>query len=220
MFDKLFEEAGKRSLESFTDADLRREGIVVPQLPSDDIAVEGIVRAVVGDVVKSYSDAYREIKGWTLGVESKRKYLNELCEDDIDWLKDKDSDNKNLDLDMGRFYTWMKTSETFYWRFYFVLSDDVFNDIMKQLKRNEITEIEVLTDMDIKERARVTRKLDSIKTVKDLIVVMEKYRSRCNMIFEGLGKRKRKLQSFPYQIMLLGALDLSKTVKKIVNLAI
>jgi hypothetical protein len=220
MFDKLFEEAGKRSLESFTDADLRREGIVVPQLPSDDIAVEGIVRAKLGEAGKNFTDVYSEMKGWTQGVESKRRYLNELCEDDIAWLKDKDSDYKNLDLDMGRFYTWMKTSETMYWRFFFVLSDEVFNDIVKQIKKDEITDLEVLTNMDIKERAKVTRKLDSVKTVKDLIVVMEKYRSRCNMIFEGLGKRKRKLQSFPYQIMLLGQKDLSRTLKKIVNLAI
>ena len=120
---------------------------------------------------------------------------------------------------MGNFFTWMKTNEVFYWRYYFVLSDDVYNDIMKSIKKNEITAIEVNFDFDMKERMRVARSLDSAKTIKDLIVIAEKYRARCNTIFDGLQKRKSRIHNFPFQVMLLGFNDLNRTLKKIVNLA-
>lgn len=227
LFDLMFNHAEKLSLEEFTDEDVQAEQIIVPEISSfqeeelmqQNIAEEGIITAIAGDAVRDFTDAYKEIKGWFLGVESKRKYIDEQCLDTIEWLKEEDRDNKNLDLDMGKFKTWMKTSETFYWRYYFVLHDEIYNDIMKAIKNNEITEIEVMTDFNMRERMKVTRMLDSASTIKDLIVIVEKYRARCNAIFKGLTNRKRTIQSFPFQIMLLGYADLNRTVKKIVNLA-
>ena len=120
---------------------------------------------------------------------------------------------------MGKFKTWMKTSETFFWRYYFVLHDEVYNDIMRSIKNDEISALEVNVDFNMNDRMRVTYMLDSAKTIKDLIVIVEKYRARCNSIFGGLLKRKRKIQGFPFQVMLLGYNDLNRTVKKIVNLS-
>lgn len=219
LFDRMFKHAERHALEDFTDEEVEQEQIIVPELTEDEIAEEGIVTAIAGDIGRGFTDAYKEMKGWFLGIESKRKYINEMCDDTIEWLKEEDRDNPKLDLDMGKFKTWMKTSEFFYWRYYFVLHDEIYNDIMKAIKKDDITELEVLTDYNMRERMKVTRMLDSIRTIKDLIVVMEKYRSRTNAIFEGLLKRKRKIQSFPFQILLLGYADLNKTVKKIVNLA-
>lgn len=227
IFNLMFKHAEKVSLEEFDNDDLEKENIIVPEisplqeeeLMQQNIAEEGIITAIAGDVARDFTDTYKEIKGWFLGVESKRKYIDEQCLDTIEWLKEEDRDNKNLDLDMGKFKTWMKTSETFYWRYYFVLHDEIYNDIMKAIKKNEITEIEVMTDFNMKDRMKVTRMLDSAETIKDLIVVVEKYRARCNAIFKGLTNRKRTIQSFPFQIMLLGYADLNRTVKKIVNLA-
>lgn len=48
----------------------------------------------------------------------------------------------------------------------------------------------------------------------------EMYRKRCNALFEALLKRKRAVQGFPYQVMLLGYDDLNLAVKKITNLAL
>ena len=227
LFDKMFSHAESISLEEFTDEDLNQEEIVIPEIPEykvkelmeQNLAEEGIVTAVVGDLARNYTDTYKEIKGWFLGIESKRKYIDEQCLDTIEWLKEEDRDNKGLNLDMGKFKTWMKTSETFYWRYYFVLHDEIYNDIMKAVKKNEITEIEVMTDFRMTERMKVTRMLDSVETIKDLIVIVEKYRARVNAMFKGLTNRKRTIQSFPFQIMLLGYADLNRTVKKIVNLA-
>lgn len=213
-FQDLFEKAKPADVFAFTERDVAREGICIP-----DFAQEGWITAIGGDIARDFTDAYKEVKGWFLGIESKRRYIEQSCLDTIEWLREEDRDNPHLDLDMGTFKTWCKTSATFHWRYYFLLHDQLFNELVAAAKNNEITNIEVVTDFDMKNRMKVTRMLDSIRTIKDLIVVVEKYRSRCNLVFELLLKRKRKIQNFPLQVMLLGYADLNRTVKKIVNLA-
>lgn len=219
LFELMFKHAEKCALEDFTDEEVKAEGIFINESNVDEVAVEGFVKAVVGDAVRNVTDIWKEMKGWFLGIESKKNYIDESCRDTIQWLKEEDKDNPKLSLDLGKFKTWMKTSETFYWRYYFILHDDTYNDIMKSIKNNEISVLEIYTDFNFKERMKVAQNLDSIENIKDLIVIVEKYRSRCVSIFDGLMKRKRKIQSFPFQIMLLGYADLNRTVKKIVNLA-
>jgi uncharacterized protein YdiU (UPF0061 family) len=191
------------------------------KLPApDDVALEGIIRAVVHDAGSVYTDSYREIKGWFLGMESKRKYINEICDDLIDWLKDKNVDYPHLDLDLNSFYTWMKTSETFFWRYFFLLNDRTWSKIEKDLKTDRITELETLYDIDFSSRKEVANYLDSIRTIKDLIKVVEDYKKRTNIFFDLISKRKVKVKMAPFQVILLGSTDLRRTCKKIVNLAI
>lgn len=219
LFDMMFKHAERCSLEDFTDEDVKTEGIFIEESEQDELAVEGYITAIAGDIGRNYTDAWKEIKGWFLGIESKRKYIDESCLDTIQWLKEEDKANPKLNLDLNKFKTWMKTSETYHWRYYFILHDEIFNDIMKSVKNNEITALEVDLDFNMKDRKKVAQKLDSADEIKDLIVIVEKYRSRCNLIFDGLMKRKRRIQGFPFQVMLLGYADLNRTVKKIVNLA-
>ena len=185
-----------------------------------NIATEGIVRAGAHDLGSVLTDSYREIKGWVIGTESKRKYIIEICDDLIDWLKDKDVDYADLDLDMGSFKTFFKTSETFNWRFYFLLDDSTYNRILSDLKADQITALESIYDIDFSKRKELTVKLDSVKDIKGLIKVVETYKDRTNTFFDLILKRKTKVKSFPFQVILLGANDLRRTVKKIVNLAI
>ena len=193
----------------------------VPELSQiDQVTLEGIVRAVIHDGLSNYTDAYREMKGWFLGIETKRKYTEEILNDLIDWLKDKDLSYRNLDLDMGNFKTWMKTSETFYWRFYFLLNDSTWHRIEGDLKQGRITELESIYSIDFKDRQDVTRYLDSIGDIKGLIKVVEIYKERMNKFYALIVNRKVKIKSAPFQVMLLGAADLRRTCKKIVNLAI
>lgn len=185
----------------------------------DEIAVEGFVKAVVHDNVTVFSDAYREVKGWFLGIESKRKYVEEICDDLISWLKESQQDEPNLDLDMGSFKTWMKTSENFYWRYYFLLHDETWNKMETDLKRDYITKLETLYDVNLTDRKEVTDHMDSARTIKDLITVVELYKKRSNIFFGLIIKRQIKIKMAPFQVILLGATDLRRTVKKIVNLA-
>jgi len=219
IFISMFKHAEKYSLEDFTDEEVQEEGIDIPVTNEDEIAAEGYIRAIIGDRVRDFTDTWKEMKGWFLGIESKKRYIDESCKDTIQWLKEEDNDNPNMSLDLNKFKTFLKTSELFHWRYYFVLHDETYNEMMKNIKNNELTALEVYTDFNMKDRLKVAQKLDSAKTIKDLIVIVEKYRSRCMSIFDGMLNRKRKIQSFPFQIMLLGYADLNRTVKKIINLS-
>lgn len=219
LFYEMFKRAERFSLEDFTDEEVQEEGIEVPELTEEEFAQEGIGKAILGDMRSDFSNASSEMKGWSLDIGAKRKHVKEKCLEAIDWLKEQDKDNPGLKLDMGGFKTWLKTSETFIWRYYFLLNDGVYNGIIKSIKNNEISEIEAMVDFSISDRKKAARMIDSAMTIKDLIVIVERYRSRADMVFDGLMKRKRKIQSVPYQIILLGAHDLIKTVKKVVNLA-
>jgi len=215
-FQQLFKQAEKYSLEDFTDEDIEQEELT----PEEQIVVEGYVRAIAGDVKRTYTDAFRDIRGWFQGINTKKEQINKNCLDAISWLKDKDLEHKDLDLDMGSFATWCKTSATFYWRYYFVLNDKIYNDMLNAIKNDEITKLETLVDFDMIEREKTARMLDSVRTIKDLIVIVERYRSRTNLLFEKMLARKTKIKNTPFHILMLGGLDLIRTVKKIVNLAI
>ena len=195
------------------------EHLEVPETQVNEVAIEGIIGAVIHDAGSVYTDAYREMKGWFLGMESKRQYIERICQDVIVWLKDKDLEYRNLNLDMGTFKTWMKTSETYYWRYFFLLDDSTWRQIESDLKAGRITELESIYSIDFKSRKEVTRYLDSIDNIPELIKVVELYIKRSNTFFDLITKRKIKIKSAPFQVILLGATDLRRTVKKIVNLA-
>lgn len=219
LFYEMFKRAERFSLEDFTDEEVQEEGIEVPELTEQEFAQEGIIKAIAGDIGSVYDSMKSEFKGWSMDVAAKRKHIDEKCLETIKWLKNEDKDNPRLNLDMGKFKTWLKSSETFAWRYYYVLNDEIYNDMMKAIKNNENTRIESTADLNMKDRTKVARMLDRAAAIKDLIVIVEKYRARVNILFEGLLKRKRSLEGYPYQVLLLGETDLSKTVKKIVNLA-
>lgn len=185
-----------------------------------EVALEGVIGATIKDQFGQLISPYSEIKGWFLGVESKRKYVEDVCNDLIDWLKDKQADYRDLDLDMGSFKTWMKTSETFFWRYYFLLEDNVYREAMNDIKKGDVTSIETIVDINWKDRTRVARMLDSVRDIRGLIMIVETYRDRSNSYFQAILKRKVKVKMAPFQVILLGATDLRLTVKKIVNLAI
>jgi hypothetical protein len=108
---------------------------------------------------------------------------------------------------MGSFKTWMKTSESFFWRFYFLLNDEVWRNIENDLKKGEISQLERIYDLDFKDRVKVTRYLDSIDNIPDLIKVVETYIKRSNRFFELIMQRKVKVKMAPFQVILLGTAD-------------
>lgn len=199
-----------------------------------EVATEGIATAIVADVGHGLHNLGTTILGWFEGARKKREHTIDNLENTIEWLKDEDKDNPKLKLDMGSFKTWMKTSETFYFRYYYLLNDTVYNEIVSSLKNDDLSELEdffshmvnqanaakIMISADMKDRKSATRMLDNVKTIKDLIVVVNKYKARVNMIYDLMEKRERSINGFPFQLMLRGAADLKETVKKIVNLAI
>lgn len=184
-----------------------------------DIAMEGVLRLIGGEFAGSFADMGREMKGWVKGIESKRHYINERCDATIRWLQDNERDVPNLSLDLNSFWTWMKVNKMVHWRYFFMLSDPTYNEIVKQLKNNQISDIEVLLQYDMDERRRVARLLESAMKIKDLIVLVEKYKARCNVVIDLILKRKRRIQNAPFQVLLLGQIDLNRAVTRIVRLS-
>ena len=82
-----------------------------------------------------------------------------------------------------------------------------------------LLEIFVYFYFDLKPKRDAARRLDSIADIKDLIKIVELYIHRSNIFFDLITKRKIRIKSAPFQIILLGATDLRRAVKKIVNLA-
>lgn len=200
---------------------------------NSEVATEGIATAVLADIGHGIHNQARRIVGWFEGVKSKQLHINEIADNTIEWLKDEDRSNKGLSLDMGAFKTWMKTSETFLFRFGYLLSDKMYNEIVSDLKKGDISELErffehftnqmnatqTLNSADMQDRRSATKLLDSAKTIKDLIVLVERYRARANVVFDLLLKQDRSIKAFPLQLMLRGASDLAQVCKKVVNLA-
>ena len=217
------EELERRGIMDDRDIDYL-EHLEVPETSIDmdkahEVAMEGIIGAVIHDKVTKYSDAYRQMKGWFLGIESKRQYIEVICNDLIAWLKDKNVEYRNLDLDMGTFKTWMKTSELRHWRYFFLLDDTTWHRIESDLKAGRISDLEALYTIDFKAMKDATRFMDSIDTIPELIKVVELYIRRSNTFFELITVRKIRIKAFPFQVILLGATDLRRACKKIVNLA-
>lgn len=198
-----------------------------------EVATEGMTTAMVADVGHGVHNLASTVKGWLEGAAKKRKHINEVLDTTIEWLKDENKNNPKLELDMNSFKTWMKTSETYLYRYFYLLADPVYKEITDNLKNDKIAELEdffshfvsqvnaanTMNSADMKDRKSATRMLDSVRTVRDLIVLVDKYKARVNVIFELMEKRDRSIKGFPFQLMLRGANDLRQTVKKIVNLA-
>lgn len=198
-----------------------------------EVASEGIATAVVADVGHYVHNLASTSKGWFEGINKKRNHINEIADATIEQLKEEDKDNPKLNLDTGSFKTWMKTSETYLYRYFYLLADPVYNEIVSSLKKGDISELEdvfghfvsqnnavnTINSHDMKDRKSATRMLDSIKTIKDMIVLVNKYKARVNIVFDLIEKRDRTIKGFPFQLMLSGMNDLRQTVKKIVNLA-
>jgi hypothetical protein len=192
----------------------------VPLVEMDDVALEGIFKAVVHGIGSRITDDYRHWKGMFLEMESKRKYIVELLDDLSDWLKEEERDNPNLDLNMGAIKTWLKSSETFVWRYYFLIEDSTWESLVKDVKSEVAGDLETFTNFDFKNRTKAANYMDSISDIKGLLKVVELYKKRTNIFFDLASKRKRSLRKTPFQVILAGALDLRRTVKKIVNLAV
>lgn len=185
-----------------------------------DVAMEGAVRAYLYDNILDATDIYREVKGWFLRIETKRKYINELCDDLIEWLKDKKTDHGDLNLDAGSFRSLFKISPYNHANFYYLLDNTAWNEIKTSLNKGELTSLEDLFDTTVKGREDASRVLKSATQISDLIKITERYKERTNEFFEKILKRKARIKMFPFQTILLGASDLRRISKRIVNMSI
>lgn len=209
-----------------------------------DVAVEGYARAFGHDTVSIYTDAYRHTKGIFIGIESKRRYIEEICDDLIEWCNDKKHEHRNLHLVMGAFDTWLKTSETYWWRYFFLLNNNTWNHMLKNLKEDKTSKLEsannsmvvraatsvlpyanlfwfvgdLFNESEAKKEA--AQLIDNARTIDDLVKLVELYKKRSNEFFKTVIQHRSQINGTPFQVILIGATDLRRSVKKTINLAI
>ena len=182
---------------------------------------EGLVRALLGGVGTDLKHAGHEIADWFKGVREKQRAIQERSADLIAWLEETDKDHPSLSLDMGLFFSWLKTNHWTRWRFYFLLNEAIFGRIVKDIKDGHRTELEdAIADFETyAERKQAARLLENARTVKDLINIVRMYQQRCDEICKGLLARESSINGAPFQVMALGLSDLDATIKNIVRLA-
>jgi len=178
---------------------------------------EGVITAQLMGLGTTLSNTAGEMRGWLmLDAKDKQSFITKRCNDLIQWLKEEDSDNPKLNLKAGSFITWMKTSEFFKWRYYFLLDDKTFKGIMNDIKNNRTSKLERLTNIELSNRIYAAELIDNARTIKDLIKLVELYRDRSNMFFKVTSNRN--LSGAPFQVILVGFNDLDSTIKQTVRL--
>jgi len=210
---------GEKEKGTKSDKELKAEAFLASIGLRSTVLDEGFIRAQVGAALQSYSSAGTEIAGWFKGITEKNRAIQEKCDDLVEWLRDEDKANPDLKLTMGSFYTWMKTSETYMWRYYFLLNDSMYNKILKDISADGRTSLEDMFDLDLQKRKDTAKMLDNVLTIKGLIEVVQKYKTRADNFAKAILKRKTSINGAPFQVVLLGFTDLDMTVKKIVRLA-
>ena len=179
----------------------------------DDSLNEGYVKALVGEVKDVATGIGTEVKGYFEDVKSKIKHVDDNIDELLRWCaKNRDVEIKN-DSKLKSFF---KTS-ILQWRFYYLLDDTSFNNIVNSIKEEGVVAPTVF-DIDLKKRASISHRLEKAKTVDELSAIAVEYRKRCNTIGNLLVYDKKKVKGFPLQIMLTGFSDLSITIKRIINL--
>ena len=92
---------------------------------------------------------------------------------------------------------------------------DRFKDCQKTLEKYRLEWKDYPWNDPTVQKGLVTQKKD----IAGLIKIVNLYRTRSDKFFELILKRQIKIKMAPFQVILLGANDLRRTVKKIVNLA-
>lgn len=185
----------------------------------DAVFCEGFLRSQIGQTVDDLNAMGDEIAGWFSSVDEKRRRIERECDHLIAWLKEEDRDHPGLSLEMGPFFTWLKTSEWARWRYFFFLDNSSYSGLVGDIKAGKKSEIEGLANFSLDRRKAVTRTIDGAKTVKDLIKIAETFKERALKVIDLMKQHKTYTSGAPIQVTLLAMVDLRATLKKIVRLA-
>ena len=182
---------------------------------------EGLGRGLATDLVDGLAGAAAEIASWFQGADEKHRTFESKCKELIDWLEEVDRSHPDLDLESGAFLTWMKTSEAFRWRYYFLLDDQSFAKIMTAIKQDQRSELEGHFDISAVARIAAARKIDRARKIADLVAIVKLYRDRANRFYKAIQNRRRPIGGAPFQIaFVVGLQDLQSSVKRCVNFAL
>jgi len=102
-----------------------------------------------------------------------------------------------------------------FWRFYFILDDSTYNNIVNSIKNNSLDSIYVDTNFS----KRVIKKMYDAKSNKELLATPQLYLSRVDNIVSLCKKHKTspKILSNIMNIFTQGTIDLEYIIRKIIR---
>lgn len=286
-----------------------------PELSEACISNEDLRDSIKKNFLETGRRFSERMTGLTTKGKNRGKEVERIARELIGWLQDKDKEHPRLDLQVDHFFFFMKTRKFIWWKFYYILNDDAYNELLRAIdsgktiklsdwmnkytkgaikaftgltvsmvglvhdilnsvagaatsnlrgnisstsgdklvrdkrtgeevgRRNQATHKKTyddniekfsdLVDMIDNHRKEVNTFIKKNKKgleetfgdivnareIKDLIVIVETYRSRVSNIYEKLEGAKSKIDKFPTYMLVAGIVDLEATLKNVVELA-
>lgn len=179
---------------------------------------EGLLRSKYAGGPGGADNTLDEIIFAFKGPEEKRRLISEKADDLIAWLEKIHKEDPKLSLDIPWFIRTLRTAKHGEpWRFYYVLDDDSYHQILRDIANNKKTHIETYVSYKLMAEYKSSKMMKDVKTVKDLIETVKQYKDRTNNIVEKLYRRPLEVEGLPYQTLLGGMVDLTTAVNKIVR---
>lgn len=97
--------------------------------------------------------------------------------------------------------------------------DKMFNNIMQSIRNDEYTMLEKFFRFDFSDK--IVEALDKLKLEKpsDFEPIIKKYKKRVDEFYDAILKRKARIRKNPFQVILIGAVDLKILAKWHVRMA-
>ena len=188
--------------------------------PVDEVALEGVIRHLGGGVIDAFSGMSTEIKGWFQGIESKRLHTLAECDELLAYIKDAEVEYRDLDFDTGTIKQLLfKSGNMYAWRFKFLLDDQAYNKIMKDIKDNKASDLEDLVELDMLNNIKMSKDVQRVTSLADFRKIVETYKERTDKFYKAILARKTTIKGAPFQVILLGIVDLKTLIKGAIRLA-
>lgn len=177
---------------------------------------EGYLAAMGSDIKHGFKNL-ATVTDLTKDTQESLRLTKERAAELIEYIKEFDKDYPKTNLAMGEFKTWFKANSQTEWRYYFLLDNSTFSKIKANVAKNENSKLDSWFDINKIGRSNAANILDSAKSAKDLITIVNIYNDRAQM----LGKQllKNNAPNGAARTFLYGMTDLQGTVKRICNLS-
>jgi hypothetical protein len=186
----------------------------------DEVSFEGYFRALGGYLAGDIPDTYVEAKGYLLGAESKRRYTHQKLDDLLDYIKEIKEEYPDMKFRkdaVAEFHT--SAVRLAHYRFLYLLDDKLFNEIMSSIKKDEVTMVEKFFRFDFSDKIIEALEKLHLQKPSDFDSIIKKYKSRVDQFYDAILKRKAKIRKNPFQVILVGAVDLKILAKWLVRMA-
>ena len=147
--------------------------------------------------------------------------VKERGTDTIEWLREIKKDHPNLSLQTGSALDdFFKTSESFQFRYYFILNNQKFAEFVKKIRAGE----NYYLDANLQQRRQATDLITKARNVDQLINLINTFMQRAEILNREFKKLKKEDinngKHYIGMVVTAGIDELTSTIKKTVRIAL